>query len=112
MYTSAQTNAVMRGLSTSVAFAHARVTAVIKPDEANEAMLDVFFLAQEDGYRDYQAGLFTVPTLFATEKHLVAGWESGQILASSAKELDEEFEAEKNCTECGEYFGQPCRMHA
>lgn len=72
----------MRGLNTRVAYARAVVLAVIDDVKGPEAINDAYFDAEFEGFHDYRAGIFEVPTMICDVPLLVIGWEFGQATAA------------------------------
>ncbi|MGY2492819.1 hypothetical protein [Cupriavidus sp. CP313] len=77
----------LRGLAIRADFALAKVMCASFPDSENDELDMCVALsdAQCLGYRDYLAGEFDVPVMFADEPDLVAAWEDGQDQATRAQ---------------------------
>lgn len=73
----------MRGLKTRVAYARAVVLAVIDVVTGPAAISDAYFDAEVEGFHDYRAGNFEVPTMIRDVPLLVLGWEYGQATAAA-----------------------------
>jgi hypothetical protein len=71
----------MRGLNVRVAYARAVVLAVIDVQKCGEALHDVLFDAEVQGFTEYKSDIFEVPVMFQSVPLLELAWESGQATA-------------------------------
>ncbi|BAG48007.1 hypothetical protein C6Q28_17090 [Burkholderia multivorans] len=92
----------MRGLDVRVNYALAKIKAIVDPQ--SDLVIASLYDAQAEGYYDYQAGVYSVPTMFADVPELVAEWEWGQQMA-------EECDAVSQCPDCQNDSGNPCPVH-
>lgn len=72
---------MLRGQEIRVAFAHAKLLAVLSAQQSEDAIEDVASKAEHLGYSDYLQGEHAVPAMFQGEADLSSAWEYGQDAA-------------------------------